>query len=164
MRSLGAAGTDCPMEPLWSWCSVWVVRGFSFSGPGRVMLVVRSLCQSQSSLGRYFKAKVDSHSQSKRGCQGNDVAPSHSNLLCTWSVVLMHCPHLLQSSALELSLAWLTLLHVEQAAALQGWAACGEGVPRHCLSSSVSDTAVPWVPPSLSPHPARLLLVLKLQT
>lgn len=148
-RSLGAAGTDCAMKPLWSWCRVWVVSSFSCSGTGgsHWCLVTVPATELTGELGRRcFKAKVDSHSQSKRGCQGNNVAPCDSDLFCTWSVVLMLCPHLLWPG-------WVSLLRVEAGSAFQAGPACGEGVPRLCLSSSVCDTAVPWVPPSLSLHP-----------
>lgn len=56
-RSLGAAGTDCPMKPLWSWCSVWVGSSFPFSGTGeshccQVTVTATELAREVG--GRYF--------------------------------------------------------------------------------------------------------------
>lgn len=133
-RSLGAAGTGCPMKPLWSWCSVWVVSRFSFIGTGgshwyQVTVPATELTREVGR--RYFKAKVDSHSQSKRGCQGNNVAPCDCSLLCTWSAVLMHCPHLLCPG-------WLSLLLWKQAAAFQAAPPVGKG----CQGTAFSPVCV----------------------
>lgn len=144
MRSLGAAGTDCPMKPLWSWCSVWMMSSFSFRGTEgshwcRVTVPATELSREVGR--RYFKAKVDHHSQSKRGCQGSNVAPCDSNFhLGCCSRALSSSPAGLCPGALS---GLLPLPAPCGAAALQGWTCLWGRCARHCLSSSVCDTAVP---------------------